>query len=91
MKSREKLEEFLKEIEREIGELPKDLHVTRMCCALVAFSQGEIIKVEKRRLKYCPLRVGDKLYRFKDLIKRRFVKLSGLRYQGSVTSRRIGS
>ncbi len=66
MKSREKLEEFLKEIERELGGLPKDLHVTRMCCALVAVSYGKIVKAEKPRLKYCPLRVSDKLYKFKN-------------------------
>jgi len=66
MKSREKLEEFLKEIERELGGLPRDLHVTRMCCALVAVSHGKIIKAEEPRLKYCPLRVSDKLYKFKN-------------------------
>jgi putative methanogenesis marker protein 8 len=65
MGSREKLREFLEGIERELGGLPKDLHVTRMCCALVAVSQGKVIKVEEPRLKYCPLRVNDKLYGFK--------------------------
>ncbi len=66
MKSREKLDEFLKEIERECGGLPKDLHITRICCALVAVSQGKIIKTEEPKLKYCPLRVADKLYKFKN-------------------------
>ncbi|NHV97475.1 MAG: DUF2099 family protein [Thaumarchaeota archaeon] len=66
MKGREKLDEFLKEIESECGGLPKDLHITRICCALAAVSHGKIIKTEKPMLKYCPLRVADKLYKFRN-------------------------
>jgi putative methanogenesis marker protein 8 len=66
MKGKEKIEGFLKEIEKEKGELPKDLHITRMCCGLIAVSEGKIIKLEKPRLKYCPLRAIDDLYKFKD-------------------------
>jgi len=48
-------EELLKEIEKEKEGLPKDLHITRMCCALVAVSNEEIIKITEPLLKYCPL------------------------------------
>jgi putative methanogenesis marker protein 8 len=66
MEGKAKVREFLSEIEKELGELPKDLHVTRMCCALIAVSEGRIIKAEKPRLKYCPLRARDNLYKFKN-------------------------
>jgi putative methanogenesis marker protein 8 len=55
MKGEIRLEQFLKEIEKEKGMLPKDLHITRMCCALVAVSNGKVIKVTEPGLKYCPL------------------------------------
>jgi hypothetical protein len=47
MRGKVKVEEFLKEIEKELRELPKDLHVTRMCCSLIAISEGKIIKAEE--------------------------------------------
>ncbi len=58
------IDEFLREIEREKGRLPEDLHITRMCCALTAVSNGEVIKVREPLLKYCPL--SSSLYGFKD-------------------------
>ena len=66
MKGKVKVEEFLKEIKKELGELPKDLHVTRMCCSLIAISEGKIIKAEEPCLKYCPFRAQDNLYKFKN-------------------------
>ncbi|MEM2027748.1 MAG: DUF2099 family protein [Candidatus Bathyarchaeia archaeon] len=48
------IERFLREVECEAGGLPRDLHVTRMCCALIAVSNGRIIKMQEPRLKYCP-------------------------------------
>lgn len=66
MKARAKVEEFLREVERELGRLPEDLHITRICCALIAVSEGKIIKAEKPRLEYCPLRALDELYGFKN-------------------------
>jgi putative methanogenesis marker protein 8 len=65
MEGKVKVEKFLREIEKELGELPKDLHVTRMCCGLIAISEGKIIKAEEPCLKYCPLRAQDSLYKFK--------------------------
>ncbi len=54
--ARSDIEEFLREIEEDMGCLPGDLHVTRMCCALVAVSNGRVVKVTPPRLAYCPLR-----------------------------------
>ncbi|MEM1507750.1 MAG: DUF2099 family protein [Candidatus Bathyarchaeia archaeon] len=48
------VEEFLREVKRETGGLPRDLHVTRMFCALIAVSDGRVIKVQEPRLHYCP-------------------------------------
>ncbi len=55
MKGKTQVEELLNEIRRERYSLPKDLHITRMCGALVAASNGKIIKVTETRMKYCPL------------------------------------
>lgn len=55
LRSEIQLEQFLKEIAKEKGTLPKDLHITRMCCALVAVSNGTVIKVTEPSLRYCPL------------------------------------
>ena len=60
--SKAKIEELLNEIKREKGEIPKDLHITRMHGSLVAISNGEIIKVSEPCLKYCPL--AHELYDF---------------------------
>jgi putative methanogenesis marker protein 8 len=49
------IERFLMAIKEEMGELPKDLHVTRMLGSLVAISNGSVIKVLEPCLKYCPL------------------------------------
>ena len=35
--------------------LPKDLHITRKACALVAISNGEVIKTGKPKVHRCPL------------------------------------
>ncbi len=54
--SRHEIKKLMEEIEREIGRLPRDLHITRMCCALVAVSNGRVTKVTQPKLTYCPLR-----------------------------------
>jgi len=51
----EKVKNFLKKIEDDFGSLPKDLHITRKACALVAISNGNIIKMEKPQVHHCPL------------------------------------
>ena len=51
----DKVRNFIKEIEKECGILPSDLHITRKACALVAISNGKVIKVEEPRVHYCPL------------------------------------
>lgn len=56
--SRHEVEKLIEEVQREKGELPRDLHITRMCCALVAVSNGSVIKVTRPRLEYCPLRTS---------------------------------
>lgn len=53
---RAEVEKLLEEIMREREALPKDLHITRICCALVAISEGEIIKMTSPKLRYCPFR-----------------------------------
>jgi putative methanogenesis marker protein 8 len=55
MKGKIQVEKLLSEIRKERGSLPKDLHITRMCGALVAASNGKIIKITETRMKYCPL------------------------------------
>jgi putative methanogenesis marker protein 8 len=55
---RAEVEKLLEEIMRERGALPKDLHITRICCALVAISEGEIIKMTSPKLRYCPFRTS---------------------------------
>ena len=55
MKGRVLVEELLEEIKKERGHLPSDLHVTRMCGALVAVSKGEVIHVTETKMRYCPL------------------------------------
>ncbi|MEM1574897.1 MAG: DUF2099 family protein [Nitrososphaerota archaeon] len=55
MKGKEEIEKLLKEIEREYGKIPKDLHITRMHGSLIAISNGKIIKLTEPCLKYCPL------------------------------------
>lgn len=58
----EEVGRFLAEIEEEMGGLPKDLHITRMCASLVAVSNGKVIKLTDPKLEYCPL--ASSLYDF---------------------------
>lgn len=51
----EKVQRFLEKVRQEYGGLPKDLHITRKACALVAISEGKVILSEKPAVKYCPL------------------------------------
>ncbi len=52
----EKLQNFLDLIKKEnLGKLPDDLHVTRKAGALVAISQGNVIKIQKPGVLHCPL------------------------------------
>jgi len=51
-----KLKRFLEEIRLESGNvLPRDLHITRKSCALVAISGGKVIKIGKPQVHHCPL------------------------------------
>ena len=50
-----KLTKFLKQLKDELGELPKDLHITRKAGAYVAISNGKVIKIGNPQIKYCPL------------------------------------
>jgi hypothetical protein len=51
MKGRESSMIFLKEIESKYRGLPKDLHITRICCALARFLRGRKLKTEEPMLK----------------------------------------
>ena len=55
MRGRILVQELLNDIKRERGELPADLHITRMCGALVAVSEGQVLKVTHTKMRYCPL------------------------------------
>ncbi len=46
---------FLLELKKEQGELPRDLHITRKACALVAISGGKVIKMQEPEVRHCPL------------------------------------
>ncbi len=50
-----KVRDFLNELEKETGTLPPDLHITRKACALVAISNGKVLKVQEPGVKHCPL------------------------------------
>jgi putative methanogenesis marker protein 8 len=63
---------FLKEIEKDFGALPLDLHVTRKACALVAISDGKVIKLQEPEVHHCPL--FTTLFNFKELDKQTIVK-----------------
>jgi len=67
MDGRSIIERFLMEIRKGKGEIPKDLHITRMLGALVAISNGRVIKVLEPCLKYCPL--AHKQYDFREDLK----------------------
>ncbi len=53
MKSR--IKDFLKAIEKDCEGMPEDLHITRKAGALVAISEGKVIKIEKPTVMHCPL------------------------------------
>jgi putative methanogenesis marker protein 8 len=63
----EKVKIFLNEIRKDFGFLPKDLHVTRKACALVAISDGNVIKMEEPKVCHCPLFTA--LFSYKDIDK----------------------
>jgi len=50
-----RVKKFLESIEKDYKKLPSDLHITRKAGALVAISDGRIIKVEQPKIKHCPL------------------------------------
>ncbi|MGM0365947.1 MAG: methanogenesis marker 8 protein [Actinomycetota bacterium] len=50
-----KVKKFLQSIEQEYLKLPEDLHITRKAGALVAISEGRVIKAEQPSIKHCPL------------------------------------
>jgi putative methanogenesis marker protein 8 len=60
----EELRRFIADIEREGDGLPRDLHITRMCCSLVAVSNGRVIKLTDPKLEHCPL--ASSLYHLPD-------------------------
>jgi putative methanogenesis marker protein 8 len=47
--------EFLTKLERRLGNLPSDLHVSRMFSSLVAVSEGNVIGMSEPYMEYCPL------------------------------------
>jgi putative methanogenesis marker protein 8 len=47
--------EFLSRLEDQLGELPADLHVSRMFSSLVAISKGKVIGISEPYMEYCPL------------------------------------
>jgi putative methanogenesis marker protein 8 len=63
---------FLNEIENDFGALPADLHITRKACALVAISDGKVIKLQEPQVHHCPL--FTTLFNFKELDKQTIVK-----------------
>jgi putative methanogenesis marker protein 8 len=63
---------FLNEIENDFGALPADLHITRKACALVAISDGKVIKLQEPEVHHCPL--FTTLFNFKELDKQTIVK-----------------
>ena len=46
---------FLEHLTRVLGELPEDLHVSRMFSSLVAISEGTVIGMTEPYMEYCPL------------------------------------
>ncbi|MEM2882754.1 MAG: DUF2099 family protein [Candidatus Bathyarchaeia archaeon] len=58
----EEVRKFLAGIEEEMGGLPRDIHITRMCSSLVAVSNGKVIKLTDPKLEHCPL--ASSLYDF---------------------------
>ncbi|MEM4246249.1 MAG: DUF2099 family protein [Candidatus Bathyarchaeia archaeon] len=48
-------EDFLEEVLRSGLLRSRDLHITRMCSALVAVSEGRVVKVSDPEMRYCPL------------------------------------
>ncbi|MEM2491794.1 MAG: DUF2099 family protein [Candidatus Bathyarchaeia archaeon] len=58
----EEVRRFLAEIEGEMGGLPRDIHITRMCSSLVAISDGKVIRLTDPKLEHCPL--AGSLYDF---------------------------
>jgi len=63
---------FLNEIEKDFGALPLDLHITRKACALVAISDGKVIKLQEPEVHHCPL--FTTLFNFKELNKQAIEK-----------------
>ena len=49
------LRSFISEIKAEYKSLPADLHITRKACALVAISEGKVIKIQEPKVHHCPL------------------------------------
>jgi len=66
------VKKFLIEIEKDFGALPADLHITRKACALVAISEGKVIKLQEPEVHHCPL--FTTLFNFKELDKQTIVK-----------------
>jgi putative methanogenesis marker protein 8 len=73
------VKKFLSEIEKDFGALPLDLHITRKACALVAISDGKVIKLQEPEVHHCPL--FTTLFNFKELdkqaIEKKFEKQCG--------------
>jgi putative methanogenesis marker protein 8 len=66
------IKNFLNEIEKDLGALPSDLHITRKACALVAISEGKVIKLQEPEVHHCPL--FTTLFDFKELDKQAIEK-----------------
>jgi putative methanogenesis marker protein 8 len=66
------VKKFLDEIEMDFGALPADLHITRKACALVAISDGKVIKLQEPEVHHCPL--FTTLFNFKELDKQSIEK-----------------
>jgi len=73
LKRSRKVEDFLKKIREKYNGTPKDLHITRKACALVAISDGKVIMSEEPQVHYCPL--------FKSLFSKQDINKKTIKYK----------
>ena len=79
--------EFITEVEKILGTLPDDFHVSRMFSSLVAISNGNVIAVSEPYMTYCPLAAS--LYG-RDTLPDRSEVVDGIRHAVSEKVRGFG-